>query len=120
MRQLLLVGIGGFIGSVVRYLISTSLIKIHSTSFPWSTFIINIIGCFIIGLLFNSETLTNSKYYMNEFIIVGVLGGFTTFSAFGIETYNLFKNNLGHIAILYASCSILFGLIAIYISSKLM
>ena len=90
----------------------------HGSNFPIGTLLVNIIGCFFIGLLFNSNLFNNQKYAAEEFIIIGILGGFTTFSAFGMETYNLIKNELLGTALLYIFLSIIFGLIAIYISSK--
>ena len=118
MRQLLSVGIGGFIGSTIRYILYINFNKIHGSNFPIGTLLINISGCFLIGLLFNSDLFNNQKYPVEEFIIIGILGGFTTFSAFGMETYNLIKNELLGTALLYIFLSIVFGLIAIYISSK--
>ena len=88
-------------------------------NFPIGTLLINVIGCFLIGLFINSNFIDKSNLLLNEFIIIGILGGFTTYSAFGLETYNLIKNNMIQIAILYILSSIIFGLIAIYISSKL-
>ena len=118
MRQLLSVGIGGFIGSTIRYILYINFNKIHGSNFPIGTLLVNIIGCFFIGLLFNSDLFNNQKYAVEEFVIIGILGGFTTFSAFGMETYNLIKNELLGTALLYIFLSIIFGLIAIYISSK--
>ena len=118
MRQLLSVGIGGFIGSTIRYILYINFNKIYGSNFPLGTLLINITGCFFIGLLLNSDLFNNQKYALEEFIIIGVLGGFTTFSAFGMDTYNLIKNELLGTALLYIFLSIIFGLIAIYISSK--
>ena len=88
-------------------------------NFPIGTLFINVIGCFLIGLFINSNFFDKSNALLNEFIVIGILGGFTTYSAFGFETYNLIQNNMIQIAILYIASSIIFGLIAIYISSKL-
>jgi len=119
LKQLLSVGIGGCIGSIIRYMLSISFNKILIMNFPAGTFLINVIGCFLIGLFINNNFVDKSNLLLHEFIIIGILGGFTTYSAFGLETYNLIKNNMIHIAILYILSSIIFGLIAIYISSKL-
>jgi len=118
LRQLLSVGIGGFIGSIIRYILYINFNKIHGSNFPIGTLLINVLGCFLIGLLFNSDLINYQKYPVEEFMIIGILGGFTTFSAFGMETYNLIKNELLGTALLYIFLSIIFGLIAIYISSK--
>ena len=90
--------------------------KLLINNFPIGTLLINVTGCFLIGLFINNNQF--QKFPFNEFVIIGILGGFTTFSAFGIETYNLIKNESRLIGMLYISSSIIFGLIAIYISSK--
>ena len=87
-------------------------------NFPVGTLLINVLGCFLIGLLINNNLVENPNLLFNELIIIGFLGGFTTYSAFGLETYDLIKNGMTQIAILYILSSIIFGLIAIYISSK--
>ena len=118
MKQLLSVGIGGCIGSILRYLCSISFNKFLIINFPIGTLLVNIIGCFLIGLLINNNFIGNPNLPYNELIIIGILGGFTTYSAFGLETYNLIKSGMIQVAILYVLSSIIFGLIAIYISRK--
>jgi len=92
MKQLFFVFIGGGIGSVLRYLISF-IFKNNSYNFPWSTFIVNMIGCFLIGLIFGylnkNEYLKDS---LTSILIVGFCGGFTTFSTFASENFQLFKS----------------------------
>ena len=119
MKNLLSIGLGGFIGSVLRYICSISCSKILISNFPIGTFFVNILGCFLIGLLINSSIINLSNYYLNELLIIGLLGGFTTFSTFGLESYNLIKNGFIAMSIVYIIASIVFGLIAIYIGSKL-
>ena len=118
MKLLFFVGVGGFIGSILRYTLYLNFNKIVYYNFPIGTFIINVVGCFIIGILVNSGIIKAEKIPYNEFFIIGILGGFTTFSAFGMETYNLIKENLLLTAFLYVFSSILVGLFSIYISSK--
>lgn len=112
------IGIGGFFGSIVRYLCSTTFNRILISDFPVGTLFVNVIGCFLIGLLINSRFIESTTSPINEFVIIGLLGGFTTFSAFGLETYNFIKDGAVVSAISYILSSIIFGLIAIYISSK--
>ena len=119
MKNLLSIGLGGFIGSVLRYICSIACSKILISNFPIGTFFVNILGCFLIGLLINSSIINLSNYYLNELLIIGLLGGFTTFSTFGLESYNLIKNGFTAMSIVYIIASIVFGLIAIYIGSKL-
>jgi CrcB protein len=93
MKDLLFVGIGGMTGSILRYTIS-KFISSTIISFPFGTLCINIIGCFIAGIIFKlttnnmSEDLSNN---LTNLIIIGFCGGFTTFSAFSIESILLLK-----------------------------
>ena len=110
MKQLLFVFIGGGIGSVLRYLISF-IFKNNSYNFPWSTFIVNMIGCFLIGLIFGylnkNEYLKDS---LTSILIVGFCGGFTTFSTFASENFQLFKSEYFLTLFVYILSSILIGI----------
>ena len=109
---------GGFLGSIVRYLLFMSINRIGYINFPLGTICVNILGCFAIG--YCSAHLTHAKEsIINDFLVIGLLGGFTTFSAFGIETYNLIKDNFIGLALLYIFASILCSLFAIYIGNKM-
>ena len=91
-KDLITVGFGGALGAMARYLAGQLAQRIFGTSFPWGTLAVNISGCFLIGLacgLLQTEEASTPRL----FIIVGVLGGFTTFSAFGYETMDLLKEN---------------------------
>jgi CrcB protein len=110
MVRLLLVGAGGFIGSALRYLLSGFVQQTSkSVGFPYGTLAVNIIGCFVIGFLARlAETHGLFNTESRAFVFVGVLGGFTTFSTFGNETFNLwrdgenllaFANIAGHLAL---------------------
>ena len=91
--SVLLVGVGGFAGSVARYLLGGWVL--HHTAqqrFPWSTFAVNVTGCLVIGVLAGlAERHALSSPGMRLFLFTGLLGGFTTFSAFGLETMHLLK-----------------------------
>jgi CrcB protein len=110
MTKLFIIGIGGFIGSVIRYLLSGSVQGLSkSISFPYGTFAVNLVGCFFIGLFAHlSDSMSLFSDTSRAFVFIGVLGGFTTFSAFSNETFNLlhdgqtslaFLNILGQVAI---------------------
>ena len=111
-------GIGGFIGSIIRYVLFININKIYLISFPFGTLFINILGCLAIGYF--SAIFTDTKDSMfQDFMIIGILGGFTTFSAFGMETYGLIKNNFLGAASLYVFASVICSIIAIHIGGKL-
>ncbi len=94
LQNLLWVGLGGFAGAVLRYLASGWVQ--HATgspSFPWGTMVVNVAGCLVIGALsYLADTRGIIHPEARLFLIVGVLGGFTTFSAFGNETMNLIRD----------------------------
>jgi fluoride exporter len=90
---LILVALGGAIGSVCRYLLSTFVHQYSPAAFPYGTFLVNILGCALFGVIVG---LAEQRIVMGPlgraFLLVGVLGGFTTFSAFTFETLELLKN----------------------------
>lgn len=94
MNKVLLVGIGGFIGSVLRYLISGYVQQLtRSATFPFGTLAVNLIGCLFIGFLSQLADLRGVFTAETRLLVfVGALGGFTTFSTFGNETFNLLQN----------------------------
>ena len=95
MARWLLIGTGGFLGSVARYLVS-GLVQtaMRSDTFPYGTLAVNVIGCFVIGAVsYLSESHGALTADARAFVIVGILGGFTTFSGFGNETVNLLRDS---------------------------
>lgn len=116
MRILLLIGVGGGIGSVFRYLTSVVVNRHFQTIFPWATLIANVLGCLIIGLLLGfieRHQLTNPG--LKYFFITGFCGGYTTFSSFASENMSLFQSQNTGIAFLYIAASILTGLFAVWL-----
>jgi CrcB protein len=112
LKTLLLVGSGGFIGSVLRYLIGLYLTRQTSTTFPTGTFLVNLSGCLIIGIfagLIDHRQLFSSD--VRFFIMIGLLGGFTTFSSYGLETLNLLRSGEHVTALLYVLLSVGGGLL---------
>lgn len=94
MRELWLVGVGGFVGSILRYGLSGAVQQISgSTTFPYGTLAVNVCGCFAIGMaggLIDARQLFGPE--VRVFLLIGVLGGFTTFSSFGYETIALLRD----------------------------
>jgi CrcB protein len=114
-KTILYVAIGGSIGSVLRFLTTILVSKFWSNQFPLATFIANVIGCFLIGLfigILTKNELNDSN--LKWLLVTGFCGGFTTFSAFGMENYTLFQNNNSLLAFGYIGLSIILGLFAIW------
>jgi len=111
LKSYILVALGGAIGSVSRFGISQIFSSKVPTSFPWATLLINLAGCLLIGLIVGlAERYQVSSRSLRCFFIVGICGGFTTFSAFSLETLRLFQASQNIQAILYILASILLGL----------
>ncbi len=111
MKLLLVVGLGSFIGGVLRYLLSVVIQAKTMSIFPWGTLLVNIAGCFCIGLLFGIANKAGLSTEWKLFLATGVLGGFTTFSAFSLETIQLFRHEHYLPAITYITASIVLGLL---------
>ena len=121
MATIIYIAIGGAIGAILRYSISGYVYRNFDESLPWGTIAVNLIGCFIIGFLWNIfEDMTHSPN-TRIFIFIGILGAFTTFSTFGLESLHLFREGeikLGILNILISNIGGI-GLVAIgYLASK--
>lgn len=114
-RQLILVGIGGGAGSILRYLVSYYTAKSYTGIFPRSTFIINLLGCLLIGILIGlSETKIGLSPNLKLLLVTGFCGGYTTFSTFSAENFNMIQSGHYITAILYIMLSIILGIIAVW------
>ena len=121
MKQVLLVGAGGFVGSIARYLLGGFILQ-QSTSwrFPLSTFCVNVVGCFALGALANlAEKQLLFSADTRLFLFTGLLGGFTTFSAFSAEGVNLIRRGDFAVAAMYAALSVGCGFAAVWAGMKL-
>ena len=114
MKQLAFVAIGGMIGASLRYFISLLTKSFYEGDFPFATLFINVLGCFFIGLIYSNFNQNNSFEWIKPLLITGVLGGFTTFSAFSFEGIQLFQSQKLMAAITYIVLSNSLGLIAAY------
>ena len=116
----ILVAMGGGIGACLRYGAGLWLFK-PSMSFPWPTWWINIVGCFAAGIFFAfSQKFPVLQQEARLFLMVGILGGFTTFSSFGLETFQLFRQGQTVLALSYALSSVVVGVIVLWIGFYLL
>lgn len=119
-KQALIVGLGGFVGSVLRYKIGGVILH-HTVSwrFPLSTFCVNVIGCFVIGALAGFAERQAISAELRLLLFTGLIGGFTTFSAFGVEGVNLIRRGDIGVAVSYATLSVVVGFAAVFIALRL-
>ena len=111
LKNILIVGVGSFLGGSARYLVSF-LLKGYNTSFPWATLIVNLLGCFAIGLLCGYLLKTNNEQnFISTFFVYGICGGFTTFSTFSKETFLMIQCGNYLNAFIYVAISIIIGLL---------
>lgn len=104
------IGAGCFIGGVLRYLLSQWLQSKDSASFPIGTLVVNIIGCFLIGIVFSLAEKGNMPIAWRLFLATGLLGGFTTFSAFSMETFLMYRLGYYGMMLTYVLLSLVLGI----------
>lgn len=118
LNNFLLVGFGGFIGAISRYGLGMVVTARFSSTFPIATLMINVLGCFARGILFQVFS-KEPMPALQLLIVVGFLGGFTTFSAFGIETIELIKRGHSQMAMAYVASSLLLGFVAVAVGGMI-
>ena len=121
MQSILLVGLGGFLGAVARYTLGGFLLHMTGQDrFPVGTFTINVLGCLVVGVLAGvAERYDVPGPDARLFLFTGLLGGFTTFSAFGLEAMHLVRRGDPGTAALYAGGSVVLGVTAVWLGLKL-
>ena len=115
MSKLFLIGLAGFIGTVSRYWMSGVIAKRYGETFPMGTLVVNLLGCFLVGLFFY---LLEERFLVNQtlrtIILMGFLGGFTTFSSFGLQTFTLLQDGEFGLALLNLSLANFLGLVLVW------
>ena len=115
LKLILVVGTGGFLGTVSRFLMSRYISANYPSSFPFGTFTVNIIGCLLIGIIYG---IAEKSVFMSSewrlFLTVGFCGGFTTFSAFAAENMAMLRDSEFFHFFLYTGSSIFIGLLATF------
>ena len=120
MSKILLAGFGGFIGASARYIISMVSTKLLPSNFPYGTFIVNIIGCILIGVIMEmGYKCGNISDNMKVFLTTGILGGLTTFSTFSNETVELFLKGKAFTSILNVLLNVVLCLVGVYIGKMI-
>jgi fluoride exporter len=120
MTRLLVVGLGGFIGTLGRYWLSGLIARRYGETFPYGTLIVNLVGCFVIGFLFYlfyDRALASPT--SRTAIFIGLIGGFTTFSSYGLQTFTLLRDGEVLLALVNIAASNLLGLALVWVGYSL-
>lgn len=108
-KTLVQVALGGALGASARYLVNVATMRLAGPGFPWATVIVNVAGSFLMGMLVVALAKTSGTRHA-PFLMTGLLGGFTTFSAFAIETVALAQAGTPALALLHVAAHIVLGL----------
>lgn len=116
-HPVILVAVGGAIGALSRYGLAALVVRqVNPVNFPWGTFVVNLLGCALAGLfLICAEQFKSVDEQARLFLVTGILGGFTTFSAFGIETLGLIRRGEWLIAFSYTTLSVVLGVLLMWL-----
>lgn len=121
MLNTILVGLGGALGAIARYWTGDLLHRHVTASYPLGTLAVNVVGCFAIGVvLFASDDLGTIGPRWRAFLAVGILGGFTTFSAFGHETLALLRSGRPGMALVNVAANLLLGVAGVWLGRLVM
>ena len=114
MSSYLAVAFGSAIGGMLRFALAGWLVRAAGGNFPWGTLAVNVAGCALIGILAMLLPQEQKGFQWRLFWLPGFCGGFTTFSAFGLETYGLWRTGTGDRALIYIGASLVLCLLAVY------
>jgi len=120
MKSYLLIALFGAFGTVARFSVLQITPKIFQSTFPTGTLVVNLLGCFLIGLfsgILDTKFISIDENFKN-YITIGFLGGFTTFSSFSQDFFNLVNNSNYLLAFIYIFISVFFGLLMFYLGDK--
>ena len=119
-RIIILIGLGGAIGSIARYFTANYFTKVFPSAFPYGTFVVNVIGCIVIGLVYGlAEKYSWLTPEWRIFLATGICGGYTTFSSFAYENMKLIQDGQFLVFGLYSLGSFALGLFAVFIGLTL-
>jgi fluoride exporter len=114
------VAVGGALGALSRYLVDRFIEARELGLFPWSTFTINVSGCFIVGAVIGALVdRHHTPAWLRIGLVMGILGGYTTFSTFSQETFDLFEEGRAAVAMTYVAGSVALGVVAVLLGSRL-
>lgn len=113
--QIIVIALGGAIGAVLRYLVSLVVIHFAGESWPFGTLVVNLLGCFLIGFLWQLFDTVTHPHNTRLLVFTGGLGAFTTFSTFGLESLTLLQVGRSRDGMLYLAASNLGGLLCVWL-----
>jgi len=119
MQNILYIALGGIIGTICRYAVSGASLYLSNSSFPLGTFIVNITGSFIIGFLWVVISPENISPQIRNMIFIGLLGSFTTFSSYALESLKLAQSGNYALALVYIIGSNVIGLLLVFLGYSL-
>lgn len=114
LKTILLIGTGGFAGSVSRYLLTKYISYQWPMAFPFGTFTVNILGCFLIGIIMGFSFQSSIHTQTRLLLATGFCGGFTTFSTYTLEIFELYQKGEAGVSLVYLFASIFLGLLSIW------
>ena len=120
MSKIIFIGLAGLVGTLGRYWLSGLIARQYGETFPWGTLVVNAIGCFFAGAIF---CLTEERFLISPMVrtivLIGLLGGFTTFSSYGLQTFTLLREGELGLAMVNVTVSNLLGLLLVWIGYTL-